>query len=250
MKLFQTSTLFTSSLFLLLSNALPLLDLPNEPQHARRKVPYSVVPVDGGKDSEPRTQTVTEPPKTAPPVTETILSTTIITESETPTTVVTTFTITSTPSATLEPASPLSPPTTTTVSTVTSDLWTSDTVVVTITPPLTLSPTPYDDGKWHTVYFKPAESSSIEESIKPPEETSHPGAPVEAPTFASTPSNGTYTALMLRGNRKPEQSKTDAPTAQQTKPPMPTLSAISETFDPDEVPSIDVAEHTVPGFDR
>jgi hypothetical protein len=72
------------------------------------------------------------------------------------------------------------------------------------------------------------------------------------------PSNGTY-ALMLRGKKKPSPSNvieafsdttSSVMAAVKTKPPMPTLPKTSETVNPTEVPSVDVAKHMIPGFGR
>jgi hypothetical protein len=269
MKLLEIYTGLSFCTFALLVNAQPLSELRSEAQLARRKAPYSVVPVDGGQPdgavppktqivTKDSTQTVTEPPKTMPPVTETILSTTIVTESETPTTIVSTIITTSTPISTQDPAAELPPPVTTTLTTVTSLVSTTDTVIMTTTSTPTL--TPYDDGRWHTTYYKPAEPlvPSENSSSAAAEETASPVTDVDAATFTGVPSNGTY-ALMLRGKNKPKPSntisthtttKSSVMAAIKSKPPMPTLPKHSETPNPTEVPSIDVAKHMVPGFGR
>jgi hypothetical protein len=265
MKLLTSSTLLSICTYALLTHALPLSDLRNEHQIARRKAPYSVVPVDGGQPSgnappkteivtKDSTQTVTEPPKTLPPVTETRLSTSVVTLSETPTTIITTITTTSTPITTQAPTTEVSPYISTTLLTVTSLVSAAGTLTITSTPTLTA----YDDGKWHTTYYKAAEPSSpLEISSSAaghydPSSTSD----VESATHTDMPSNGTY-ALMLRGKNQPQPSGTITNGTNTTrtiltpiKPPMPTLPTSTEYINPTEVPWIDVAKHMVPAFGR
>ncbi len=269
MKLLQPSVLIAVCELALLANTLPLSELRTAPLIVRRKAPYSVVPVDGGQHdgaappkteiiTKDSTQTVTEPPMTLPHVTETILSTTVVTESEIPTTIITTITTTSTPTTIQVPVPEDSPFTTVTPATVTSLVSTTDTIVVTTTPTPTL--TPYDNGMWHTTYYKapePPSSSSSDASIAAANETPtiediKPGA------FTGSPSNGTY-VLMPRGKNKPNTSKTftrrtttrsSMMAAVKTKPPMPTLPTTSEVISPTEVPSVDLSKHVVPGFGR
>jgi hypothetical protein len=254
--------------FALVAYALPLSELRSDPYVARRKAPYSVVPVDGGQPdgaappkteivTKDSTQTVTEPPKTLPPVTETVLSTTIVTESEIATTVITTLTSTSTPLTTEIPAPEGPHSTSMTLATVTNLVSTVDTVVITTTP--TPTSTPYDNGMWHTTYYKAAEpSSSSDTSSAAANETPSPMNDAESATFTGIPLNGTY-AMMLRGKNKPKPSNiftTDTTTrssttaAIKTKPPMPTLPTTSEVLSPSGIPSTDLSKHMVPGFGR
>lgn len=267
MRLLVSSALLFVHTFVLFSNALPFSALRNESQFVGRRAPYSVVPVDGGQPdgtATPKTQIVTkdstetiiEAPKTMPPKTETILSTTVVTDSEIPKTLLNTIATTSTPFTTQAPAPDIPPSATPTFATVTSLLSTVDIVSMTSSSLLT----PYDDGMWHTTYYKTPEPL-------PSSETSSTAATVETPsaindvqsaTFAGVPSNGTY-ALMLRG-KKEQRSPTaiingtnitsSSIATTETKPPMPTLPIISESVNPVEVPSTDVAKHLVPGFDR
>ena len=265
MKFNLSSSLLAVSTLTLLTNALPLSGSPNESQIAKRKLPYSVVPVDGGqldgmgqsmtqvvtKDS---TQTVTESPKTIPPVTETKLSTTIVTISESPTTFIPTITTTSTPVTTQVPAPKVSSSISSNVATVTSTVSSADTVTIISTP----TATPYDNGMWHTTYYKAAaiSSSSEKTSSEVGDRRPSPAIDVDSNTFTGAPSNGTY-ALMPRGrnNLQPFNTTTtgtifisSSMAAMYTKPPMPTLPKTSEVANPAEVPPIDVAKHMVPGF--
>jgi hypothetical protein len=270
MKLLRSLTLLSICVLTLSINALPLAQQHSEHsehQLVRRKGPYSVVPVDGGQPAgteQPKTQivtkdstqTVTEPPKTLPPVTETTLSTTVVTVSETPTTIITTSTTISTPVATPIPAPEHSPSISTTVTTLTSMISTADTATITSSPTLT----PYDDGMWHTTYYKAAETSSSLEatSSAAADEAASPTSDVDSASFTGIPSNGTY-ALMLRGKNKPKPFHTtmkgtiftsSIAAAVKSNPPMPTLPKTSEVVNPTEIPSIDVAKHVVPGFGR
>lgn len=249
------------------THALPLSGLHKEPQVAPRKAPYSVVPVDGGQSdgitqpttqivTKDSTQTVTEPPKTLSPVTETLLSTTVVTESEAPATLITTVTTTSTPLTTQLPVQEASTSVSISVATVTTIVSTADKVTIISTP----SVTPYDDGMWHTTYYKVVEASSSSEtsSTKTADQTHSSIIGTDSAAFTGQPSNGTY-ALVLRGKNhsKPPSTIsngtlfTNSTTAAVTnKPPMPTLPKVSEVVNPTEVPTIDVAKHLVPGFGR
>jgi hypothetical protein len=258
--------------FTLFTSALPLSGPRDELQLARRKAPYSVVPVDGGQpDGVPppkteivtkdSTHTVTEAPKTLPPVTQTILSTTVVTESGTPTTIITTITTTSTPTIIPAPGPEVSPFISTTMAIVTSITPIVETVTIIQTPTLT----PYDDGKWHTTYYKLVEPSTSTEtsSSVAAMRTGSPLTDTQA-TYNAQPSNGTY-ALMLRGKNYSKASNitvdetsvtngtnltSSAMGAAKTLPPMPTLFKASGTVNPTQVPSIDVSKYMVPGFGR
>lgn len=261
MKFNSPFTLFAISCVLSFTDALPLSGSHNERQVVPRKAPYSVVPVDGGQlggITQPKTQivtkestqTITEQPKTIPPVTETLLSTTIVTESEALTTMITTITTTSTPVTTQLSIQEVSPSISTSVATVTIILSTADEVTIISTP----SVTPYDNGMWHTTYYKAVETSSTQIADQKPSSI----IDINSATFTGQPSNGTY-ALVLRGKNysKPPYTIsngtlfTNGTTAAVTsKPPMPTLPKVSGVVNPTEVPTIDVAKHGVPGFGR
>ena len=267
MKFKPPFTLLAIFFVLPFTDALPLSGSYKEPQVAPRKAPYSVVPVDGGQPDEttqPKTQivtkdstqTVTEPPKTMPPVTETLLSTTIVTEPEAPVTMITTITTTSTPVTTQLPVQEASPSVSTSVATVTTIVSTADKVTIISTP----SVTPYDNGMWHTTYYKVVEASSSSEtsSTKTADQKHSSILGTNSAAFTGQPSNGTY-ALALRGKNHLKSSNTisngtlftNSTTAAVTnKPPMPTLPKVSGVVNPTEIPTIDVAKHMVPGFGR
>ncbi|ERF70365.1 hypothetical protein EPUS_08789 [Endocarpon pusillum Z07020] len=249
------------------TDALPLSGSHKERQVAPRKAPYSVVPVDGGQSdgitqpttqivTSDSTQTVTEPPRTIPPVTETLLSTTIVTESEAQATTITTITTTSTPVTTQVSVKEASPSVDISVATVTTIVSTADKVTITLTP----SVTPYDNGMWHTTYYKVVEASSSSEtsSTKTADQTHSSIIGTDSAAFTGQPSNGTYT-LVLRGKNHSTPSSTinngtlftnSTTAALANKPPMPTLPKVSEVVNPTEVPTIDVAKNMVPGFGR
>jgi len=273
MKFNSSCTLLAISSFTLFTSALPLSGSRDGLQIARRKAPYSVVPVDGGQPDgvpQPKTEvvtkdsthTVTEAPKTLPPVTQTILSTTVITESETPTTIITTITTTSTPTITPAPGPEVSSFVSTTIAIVTSMMPIVETVTIIQTPTFT----PYDDGKWHTTYYKLVEPSSSTETSSSVTAigTGSPLTDAQTTTYTDQPSNGTY-ALMLRGKNylkasnmtTNETSFTNGTNVTnrtmgttKTLPPMPTLPKASGVVNPTQVPSIDVSKHMVPGFGR
>lgn len=262
MRLLTSSALLSFCTFACFTNALPISEARDKPQFARRKVPYSVVPVDGGQPAgaapstqvvtKDSTQTVTIPPKTLSPVTETILSTTVMTESEAPATI-TTY---STPIHTPIPAPEVSPSVSTTSAIVTSLVSATDTITITSTPTLT----PYDDGMWHTTYYKVAEPSSFSETSASLAVNGNPPATIVEPiTTRGIPSNRTY-ALLRRGNNKLKPSNitvtlhtatSGTMAALKTKPPpMPSLPTSSELINPTEVPVIDLTTHKVPSFRR
>lgn len=291
MRFFPSPTLLVMCIFPLFTNALPLSGLRDERQIAPRKAPYSVVPVDGGQPdgaahpkteivTKDSTQTITEPQKTLPPVTETMLSTTVVTDTEKQTAIITTVTTTSTSLATQAPAQEVSPSITTTTTTtsipittqapseevspstittfatVTSVVSSADTVTFTFTPSLT----PYDNGMWHTTYYESAEPSSSSEtsSSSSVAQTPSPKVDADSSTFTDVPSNGTY-ALMGREMNKPRPSNTTSTrtksaismiAAVKTKPPMPILPTTSEVVNPTQIPSVDVSKHMVPGMNK
>jgi hypothetical protein len=273
MKFNSSCTMLIISSFTMFTSSLPLSGSRNELQIARRKAPYSVVPVDGGQPdgvTQPKTEivtkdsthTVTEAPKTLPPVTETIISTTVVTESEIPTTIITTITTTSTPIITQAPAPEVSSLISITIATVTSMAPIVETVTIIQTPTLT----PYDDGKWHTTYYKLAEplSSSETSSSVAAIGTASPITDAHSTTFTARPLNGTY-ALMLRGKNYSKASNittnetvftngtnhtSGIMVTAKTQPPMPTLPKTSDVVNPTQVPSIDVSKYMVPGFGR
>src|SRR5947208_2245818 len=96
MRLSSPSSLLALLTLAILADTLPFTPNPrtNRPL-ARREVTYSVVPVDGGSTSTAATTTVVES-KTFPPVTQTelstLVSTEIVTQYESPATVVVTVT--------------------------------------------------------------------------------------------------------------------------------------------------------------
>ncbi len=261
MKFNPPFTLFATFLLLPLTNALPFSVSHQEKQVIPRKVPYSVVPVDGGQPdgiTQPKTeivtkdstQTITEQPRTIPPVTETLLSTTIVTESEALTTMITTIPTTWTSVTTQLPDQEVSPSVTTSVSTVTTVISTAEQVTIISTP----SVTPYDNGMWHTTYYKAAETSSTKTTDPKPSSL----IDINSAAFSGQPLNGTY-ALVLRGKDYAKPSNTisngtlfsnSTTTAVRTKPPMPTLPKVSGVVNPTEIPTIDVAKYMVPGFGR
>lgn len=251
--------------FTCFTNALPISGQRDVQQFAKRKAPYSVVPVDGGQPvvappstevvTKESTQTVTEPPQTLAPLTETMLFTTVTTESGIPATIITIAHPPSTTTITQTPASEVSASTSTTFQAVTSLVPTIQTVTFNSTPTLT----PYDNGMWHTTYYKPAEPSFSSEASAGAIANETPStANVETSTLAGIPSSVPY-ALVLRSKyeSKPsnitatgDNTKSGVMAAAKTKPPMPTLPKTSGFINPTQVPAIDLAKHVVPGFGR
>jgi hypothetical protein len=137
-----------------------------------------------------------------------------------------------------------------------------ETVTIIQTPTLT----PYDDGKWHTTYYKLVEPSSSTETSSSVAaiRTGSPITDANTTTYNAQPSNGTY-ALMLRGKNYLKASNittnetlstngtnltNSTMGAAKTLPPMPTLPKASNIVNPTQVPSVDVSKYMAPGFGR
>src|SRR5271155_5161068 len=159
MRLSSPSSLLALLAITILADALPFTPkLRSNRPLARREATYSVVPVDGGSTSAAAATTVVES-KTLPPVTQTelstLVSTVIVTQYESPATVVVTVTeMPSLPPPQTTPASALtslpestpapSYPEITTTTTTTTSAWAEYTLITTTTtfctgPPTTTS---------------------------------------------------------------------------------------------------------------
>ena len=164
-------TCLSLSSLLFLSNAWPLIG----GQHARREpASYSVVAVDGGSSGGGTTATVvTDSIVHTETVLKTQLSTVVITESDTPSTILVTITSASPTTVTEHIQTATSPPQTTAEAGQSSAPET-----VTVIQPLP-STKAYDDGMWHTYYFYTVS-----------EETSLPSSTVDAAEAAPSTTGG------------------------------------------------------------
>jgi len=206
----------------------------NERQFEPRAPTYSVVPVEGGSTAPAAaTQTVVEPVTRT--VATTIYSTVVITESETPMTIVFTFPTVAFQAST--PTTSTDPPAT-----------------VTVTMPVSM--TPYDDGMWHSWYYHPVtlSTSVITPSADPSTSTSSfittalvrsAGSPSNGP-FAVKPRQDKIALVPIYLTTKPKPTTENATTTTST-PPLPTLPKLptppSDNTGPNEVPTIDVADN-------
>lgn len=239
----------------------------------KRKVPYSVVPVDGGPQSsaapetmtEETTKTVTKPASTLPPTTlplttQTIVSTVIATESDIETTVVVTSTVviaTKCPLCPSDAADPLTSSTTPAVVPVQLTNTAYSQATVTTTSQHTSTQT-YDNGMYHTTWshwnltYTPSPAPTVASSCS----SGTPSAPTttDAPVYsmgddddemeeATRPS----TTLQRRHKKEPKPS----PTSDLPPPNLPKLpKTVSEDPNPSgipEIPEIDLTKfHVAP----
>ncbi|KEF54570.1 uncharacterized protein A1O9_09012 [Exophiala aquamarina CBS 119918] len=172
-------TYLSLSSAIFLANAWPLLPLLPGQHERRAPASYSVVAVDGGNVGGDGTATiVTNSIVHTETVMKTQLSTVVITESDTPSTIIITITSASPTTVTEHTQTVTSPAQTSAEPTQSYESSTpapaTATVTVTQPPPPTK---PYDDGMWHTNYYytvseeTPAPSSSSEAAEAVPSTT-------------------------------------------------------------------------------
>jgi hypothetical protein len=274
MRFSSSSTLLALSSYALLANALPYwsqqaVERSLAESLTKRKVPYQVVPVDGGPSSsvppetktEETTKTITRPASTLPPTTQTIISTIIITESDVETTVVVTSTqCPSCPSDTPDPPSAPSVEVAATEyweATVTNAVYTAA-ADMTMTTSQPTSTSTCDDGMYHTTWstwnstmYAPTAATAYSSSLLPslPPTTDAPASPTEVPTDTYQIDESRPPAVLLRRLKK---HRKPSPTSDLPPPHLPKLpKTISDEANPTEIPTIDLSKlHVIPGDKR
>lgn len=288
MKLASTSIFLTLSSLLLISQALPLSTQQEDTFVVRRKVPYSVVAVDGGSPAPPTTQietteattTVvsTQPPPTLPVTTEVstmpasteVVTTTMIESASGSTSAVV---VTMTPVA----SSPTDSPSPAQFTETSAEVTTTDTAYATVTGDVFIHANPvtftapssasyYDNGMWHTSYVvKPIISLLTSASETVPTSSSLTLANVPAIPTQNLPQNGTYygsgsaSDLLRRSKQHSSTLPSDHPSpptiTQQLQelptdlPRLPTTSAEAPNLT--EIPAVDTSEmHMGSSYDR
>lgn len=173
MRSFSFTSVVTLSSLCLIADAFPLI--PRNLLQKKSPQSYSVVPVDGGSSATAPAPTQTVTSRFTQTAYTTILSTIVLTESETPVTIV----VTATSATTITQVIP-----TAVVTAIPSVSIESVTVTASPTQPIVTS-SAYDDGSWHTIYYSKWTVSTAEAAATSSKPTTS-FASVSAPAITSS----------------------------------------------------------------
>jgi hypothetical protein len=289
MRFTSSTALVALSSYAVLTSALPYwsqkaVDQSFADSLEKRKVPYSVVPVDGGPQSsaapdiitEETTKTVTKPastlpPTTLPPTTQTVVSTVIVTESDVETTVIVTSTVVIATKCPLCPSDAADPPPSSTTPAVapvqvTNTAYSQATVATAVSVPgrdiavTAAQPTStqtYDNGMYHTTWshwnsttYAPAPTAASRCSSDTPSVPTTTDASVYLIDDEDYENDeATWPSTTLQRRNKEERKPT--PTSDLPPPNLPKLpKTVSEDPNPSgipEIPTIDLTKfHVTP----